>query len=93
MAPKSPIARGRKPLGAVRAIAKWVFLLGLCHATGTAWHEVMGHGLVGVLCGGEIRRVEVLTIQFYPMPAYMGWDGQFGQCSVEGIETPRGAGF
>ena len=90
MAPKPPIARGRKPIAAARAIVKWVFLLGLCHATGTAWHEVMGHGLVGVLCGGEIRRVEVLTIQFYPMPATMGWDGRFGQCFVEGIETPKG---
>lgn len=90
MDPKTAIAGGRRPIAVGRAIVKWVLLLFLCHALGTAWHEVMGHGLVGVLCGGEIQCVELYTIQFYPTLATMGWDGAFGRCGVTGIETDSG---
>ena len=41
-------------------------LLFLTFAVGTAWHEIVGHGLVGVLCGGTITRVEVLGFEWYP---------------------------
>lgn len=90
MAPESGIARSRKPIATARAVVKWVLLLSLCHATGTAWHEVMGHGLVGVICGGKIQSVEVFTIQLYPKLASMGWDWYFGQCGVMGIGTEAG---
>lgn len=74
----------------VKLVASLLFGLVLCHAVGTAWHEVVGHGLTGVACGGRIERVEVLTVQWYPRVEFVGWDGAYGRCRVEGIQTGRG---
>ena len=45
-----------------RLLVIYLCLLALCVPAGTFWHEVAGHGLVGMLCGGQITCVEVLGL-------------------------------
>lgn len=70
--------------------AKTCTLLFITFSVGTAWHEVVGHGLVGVLCGGRIAGVEVLGFDLYPAVRWDGWDGNYGSCDVDGVETETG---
>ncbi len=70
--------------------AKVCTLLFLTFAVGTAWHEVVGHGLAGVLCGGRIVGVQVLGFEWYPAIRWDGWDGNYGSCTVDGIATATG---
>ena len=37
---------------------------------GTAWHELVGHGLTAVTLGGRIDAVVILGVQFWPA---LGW--------------------
>lgn len=66
---------------------KTAFLLLGAQVLGTACHEIVGHGLTGVLCGGTIVRVEIIGLQVYPEFAWIGWHGQYGSCSVHGISS------
>ncbi|MCP4593106.1 MAG: hypothetical protein GY842_20415 [bacterium] len=73
-----------------RAIPTYILLLALGLAVGTAWHEVVGHGLISVICGGRITGVEVLGIQLWPEPAWTGWPQRYGYCSIADIPTSTG---
>ena len=57
---------------------------------GTAWHELMGHGLVSVLCGGRIGSAEVLGVQVWPGLGWRGWPQVYGTCQVEDVPTAVG---
>ncbi len=70
----------------VGRLGRIVLLLALCQIVGTAWHEVVGHGLTGVLCGGRIESVVVLGVRAYPSLRWEGWTGQYGNCGVDGVE-------
>ena len=73
--------------GRILSIAAGLFL---CHLAGTAWHELVGHGLVGIAFGGRIEGVHILGFQLYPTVKWDGWTGQYGSCDLEGIDTPYG---
>lgn len=57
---------------------------------GTAWHEVVGHGLTGVWFGGTITDVEILGARVYPEIKWLGWSGYYGRIWVDDIATMRG---
>jgi len=64
--------------------------LAACMVFGTACHEVVGHGLTGVLAGGTITDVEILGARLYPEFKWLGWSGYYGRIWVDGIKTERG---
>lgn len=77
----------RSPLAIVAGrLGRAAVLLALCQIVGTAWHEVVGHGLTGVLCGGRIESVVILGVQAYPALRWEGWIGEYGNCGVDGVE-------
>lgn len=55
---------------------------------GTACHEIVGHGLVGLACGGRINQIIVTGVQLWPRLAWTGPQGAFGWCDVEGVSGP-----
>ncbi len=65
-------------------------LLFLTFAVGTLWHEVVGHGLVGVIAGGRITYVKVLGMDLWPAVRWSGWDRTYGTCEVTDIPTTTG---
>lgn len=71
-------------------VAGFVVLLALSQPIGTVWHEVLGHGLMGVLAGGRITRVEVWGLQVWPTVTWGGFQGHYGECDVDGIPSTMG---
>ena len=65
-----------------------LLLVGVSFVVGTVWHEVVGHGLTAVACGGWIERVEILGVQVYPDVRWLGGIECYGQCETHGIESP-----
>ena len=57
---------------------------------GLLWHEIIGHGLVGTLAGGQITIIEVLGVNLWPEVHWVGWMGAFAGCEVEFIPTAFG---
>jgi hypothetical protein len=45
---------------------------------------------VGMLCGGHITCVEVLGVELYPKADWIGWQGHYGSCGVEGVSSATG---
>ncbi len=62
-----------------------VLLLAANVVAGTAWHEIVGHGLVGIACGGRLNQIIVVGVQLWPRLAWTGTRGAFGWCDVEGV--------
>jgi hypothetical protein len=58
-----------------------------CVVFGTLTHELLGHGLVGLLCGGTIEYVDLLGVRFGAGIVWVGADGVFGRCGVQGIQS------
>ena len=58
-----------------------------------AWHEVAGHGLIGILAGGKVTRLQVLGVQLWPELTWTGI-GQgltnLGVCDLRDFPTPTG---
>jgi len=69
---------------------KYIVGAGLSLVVGTAWHEGVGHGLVGVLCGGHIVSMKVLGVQLRPTVRWVGRDSCYSQCDVQEISSPTG---
>jgi hypothetical protein len=49
------------------------------------WHELIGHGLVGILAGGHITNLDLFGFRILPE---FGWSGVPGSIHVEDIATP-----
>lgn len=62
----------------------------LCLPCGTAFHELVGHGLTGVLAGGRLTFADILFVQVLPRVELHGWRGYYGACEVENIPSVRG---
>lgn len=52
---------------------------------GTACHEIVGHGFVGIACGGRLNQIIVTGIQLWPRLKWTGPQGAFGWCDVTGV--------
>lgn len=77
--------------GARRIISRVLVLVLLIAGNiflGTACHEIVGHGLVGVACGGRIDQIIVTGVQLWPRLEWIGPQGAFGWCDVEGVTGP-----
>lgn len=51
------------------------------------WHEIAGHGVVGVLCGGKVTRFQLFGLQFVPDFRWTGTRGGLGICDHSGIRS------
>jgi hypothetical protein len=72
-------------------LAVKVFLVSLAiYPLGVICHEVIGHGLVGLLFGGRINRVEILGFDVYPSVQWHGWMHRYGECDVVDVKSPSG---
>lgn len=72
-----------------RAAIVWgvafVLLIPVNIVLGTGWHEIVGHGFVGLACGGTIEKVIVTGVQLWPDLRWVGTQGAFGWCHVDGV--------
>ena len=59
----------------------------LIYPLGVLCHELIGHGGVGILCGGRIAQLEILCIRWWPHLEWIGWNGHYGSCRVVGVES------
>jgi hypothetical protein len=85
----TPAGAGRDSArrSAGRSALPYVLALALSLPVGVLWHELAGHGLTGVLCGGRIASLEILGVQLYPGPTWIGWQGHYGWCDVVGLTS------
>lgn len=74
----------------IRVFLKYVVPLLISFVVGTAWHEIMGHGLVGIVCGGHVEYVEILGVRVWPRLCWQGWPAYYGCCDVQGIPSDTG---
>ncbi|UCG32705.1 MAG: hypothetical protein JSU68_13690 [Phycisphaerales bacterium] len=59
---------------------------------GTFVHEVIGHGLTAVALGGQVTRVVILGVEFYPSLDFVGWPivSGYGRIDTDGVAAgPR----
>ncbi len=64
-------------------VLRYLLLLALSIMIGTAWHEVVGHGLTAVLCGGNVTYVETLGLRLWPTLGWVGWQCHYGYCETD----------
>ena len=74
----------------IRSILLFVLLTLALYPLGVICHEIIGHGLVGVLAGGKMIRAEILGLEIWPRPRWIGWQGHYGNCDLDGIPTRTG---
>lgn len=51
------------------------------------WHEIAGHGFVGLLCGGKVARFQLFGLQFIPDYRWTGTREGLGICDDIGIRS------
>ncbi|MBI5763330.1 MAG: hypothetical protein HZA51_07390 [Planctomycetes bacterium] len=73
----------------IAAFAKFLTLLLTLYPLGVITHELIGHGGVGLLAGGELVHVEILGVVIWPRIEWIGWQGHYGVCGVTGIADPH----
>jgi hypothetical protein len=78
---------GSSPRFVGRALVAWTLLLA---PLGVVWHELAGHGLIGLLCGGRITRVQCFGVQFAPSLAWTGLGEGLGAVDVVDLPTRTG---
>ena len=69
---------------------KYVLLTILLFPFGVFCHEVIGHGLVAVLCGAKVENVEVLGFRIWPKVEWVGRPRQFGTCRTTDFPNEYG---
>jgi hypothetical protein len=57
--------------------AGYVLLAAVIALLGLAIHEA-GHAATAVLCGGQVTKIQLLTLQIWPAIRWADWDGMFG---------------
>jgi hypothetical protein len=59
----------------------------ICFALNVVWHELIGHGLVGILAGGHISSLDLFGVKLFPE---FGWSGIPASIGIEDTATPAG---
>jgi hypothetical protein len=62
-------------------------VVALINALPIPWHEIMGHGLVGVICGGTVTKFQLFGWQFLPEFKWTGTAEGLGVCDHVGIQS------
>jgi len=81
---------------AIRTLARFITALkhgaviAVLFALPKPWHEIAGHGLVGVLCGGRITRFQLFGWQWFPKVRWTGVSEGLGVCDHTGIVSQWG---
>jgi hypothetical protein len=82
------------PNKADRTLARFVtalkhsVVMAVTFALPIPWHEIAGHGLVGVLCGGRVTRFQLFGWQLFPKFKWTGTREGLGECDHTGLVTP-----
>lgn len=53
-------------------------------------HELLGHGLVGLLVGGKLNLIYICGFEVTSDIRWVGWLGSFGGCDISEIPTQGG---
>src|SRR2546423_15256405 len=72
------------------ATASWTALVICLLPLGIVWHELVGHDLTGLLCGGRVTRVQCLGLQFAPRLGWTGLGEGLGAIDVVDVPTRTG---
>lgn len=72
-----------------RSVTIFLLLMVALYPFGVITHELIGHGGVGLLAGGELVRVEILGLVIWPRIEWIGWQGHYGECGITRIADPR----
>ena len=67
---------------------KHAVVMAVTFALPIPWHEIAGHGFVGVLCGGRVTRFQLFGWQFLPKCKWTGTAEGLGVCDHTGLVTP-----
>lgn len=70
----------------IRLALTCLVCLAICLVLSVLWHELIGHGLVGILAGGHITELNLFGVRIFPN---FGWSGRPGSIGVEDIPTPK----
>lgn len=65
-------------------VVKFLVSAGLCLVVGVAWHEIVGHCLVGVAMGDRIEWITILGLRVWPAIEWQGWPKVYGECNLAG---------
>jgi hypothetical protein len=63
----------------------YVVCFAICFALSILWHELIGHGLVGILAGGQITNLNLFGFRVLPE---FGWSGIPASIHIEDVATP-----
>jgi len=74
----------------VATALKHAAVIAVLFALPIPWHEIAGHGLVGVLCGGRITRFQLFGWQLFPKIKWTGISEGLGFCDHAGIVSQWG---
>jgi len=71
-----------------RRVLRFLIVFILLYPFGLLTHELIGHGLPGLLFGSRPTAFHMLGLDLYPKLRWVGWQGMFG--SVDGTPLPAG---
>jgi hypothetical protein len=69
----------------IKLVLTYFICLAICFLLHVMWHELIGHGLVGVLSGGHVTQVDLFGIRLLPE---LGLSGIPAAINIEDIRTP-----
>jgi hypothetical protein len=69
----------------IKLALTYLVCLAICFVLHILWHELVGHGLVGILAGGHITDLNLFGFRVLPE---FGWSGIPGGIHIEDVATP-----
>lgn len=77
----------RHTISGIFAVTRYAAVIGSLCALPIPWHEIAGHGVVGVLCGGMVTRFQLFGLQFVPDFRWTGTREGLGICDHSGVRS------
>jgi hypothetical protein len=81
-------AKAKGILAKLVTALKHLVVIAVTFALPIPWHEIAGHGLVGVLCGGRVTRFQLFGWQLFPKCKWTGTSEGLGVCDHTGLASP-----
>ena len=66
-------------------IGRFLLVFILLYPAGLFIHEVIGHGLPGLIFGGKAEKLHMLGMNLYPRIKWVGWQGIYGYVDGTGV--------
>jgi hypothetical protein len=67
-------------------IARFLIVFILLYPFGVICHELIGHGLPGLLFGGKPTAMHILGLDLHPHVQWRGWQGHYGYVDGTGVQ-------